>query len=281
MRMDAVLLLNKPIGMTSFDAVNRCRRVLHEKKVGHTGTLDPNAEGLLILLFGKYTKFLPYCVKDHKHYRAVFEFGKDTDTQDIWGNVIGEKEPALHTVEEVQAAADSFIGESLQIPPMYSAIKVNGQKLYDLARRGKTVEREPRPITVDRMDVSLEDDRWILNATVSGGTYIRTLIHDLGERLGEYAVMSGLTRTGIEHLSLSEACLLEELETKPAFVPVEHVLDPSIPQCETEDYDAVIHGRSIELPCDAPLVLMMKDGNALAAYALRQDGRYHCQRGLL
>ena len=279
--MDAVLLLNKPAGMTSFDAVSRCRRVLHEKKVGHTGTLDPNASGLMILLFGKYTKFLPYCVKDHKHYEAGFCFGKDTDTQDIWGTVTAEQEPKPHTVEEVQNAADKFLGEGTQVPPMYSAVKINGRKLYELARKGQTVERKPRPVMIDQMDIFRCESGWTLSATVSGGTYIRTLIHDLGQELGEYAVMTSLVRKGIESISLEEACTLEELESAPAFVPVERVLDPSIPRMEAPDYDSVIHGRTIRMDHDAPLVLFERQGQVLASYAKREDGLYHCQRGLL
>ena len=279
--MDAVLLLNKPAGMTSFDAVSRCRRILHEKKVGHTGTLDPNASGLMILLFGKYTKFLPYCITNHKHYEAGFCFGKDTDTQDIWGTVIAEREPKAHTAEEVQKAADSFLGEGTQVPPMYSAVKINGRKLYELARKGQTVERKPRPVMIDQMDVAGSGTEWKLSATVSGGTYIRTLIHDLGQELGEYAVMTSLVRTGIESVSLSEACTLEELESNPSFVPVERVLDPSIPREEAPDYDSVIHGRTIRMDCEAPLVLFEHEGVVLAAYAKRDDGLYHCQRGLL
>ena len=279
--MDAVLLLNKPAGMTSFDAVNRCRRIFHEKKAGHTGTLDPNACGLMIILFGRYTKFLPYCVKNHKQYEAGFRFGTDTDTQDIWGTVIAVKEPRAHTLEEVQNAAASFLGEGMQTPPMYSAVKINGRKLYELARKGETVEREPRPVMIDRMDISKDDDTWKLAATVSGGTYIRTLIHDLGASLDEYAVMTSLVRTGIEDVKLSSACTLEQLETSPAFVPVETVLDPSIPFVETPDPDAVIHGRKIILEHDAPLVLLGHQGRVIAAYAKQEDGMYHCQRGLL
>ena len=279
--MDAVLLLNKPAGMTSFDAVNRCRRIFHERKSGHTGTLDPNARGLMIILFGRYTKFLPYCVKNHKQYEAGFRFGIETDTQDIWGTVIASKEHRTHTLEEVQNAASSFLGEGMQTPPMYSAVKINGRKLYELARKGETVERVPRPVVIDRMDVSKDDEAWKLAATVSGGTYIRTLIHDLGARLDEYAVMTSLVRTGIEDVKLSAACTLEQLETSPAFVPVETVLDPSIPFVETADPDAVIHGRKIELEHDAPLVLLGHQGRVLAAYRKQEDGLYHCQRGLL
>lgn len=279
--MDAVLLLDKPEGITSFDAVNRSRRVLRERKAGHTGTLDPNASGLMILLFGRYTKFLPYCVKDHKAYHATFCFGKETDTGDIWGNVIKESDPKPHTLEELQNAAETFLGEGTQIPPMYSALKVNGQKLYELARKGKTVERKPRRVVISRMDVSLIDGIWHLDAEVSSGTYIRTLIQDLGKAVGEDAVMSSLRRTSIEHLSVNEACTLGELENHAVFVPPIRVLDPSIPLLETEHREDVIHGRSIELDRNEPLILLIEGEEILAAYEKRTDGRYHCARGLL
>ena len=279
--MDAVLLLHKPEGITSFDAVSRCRRALQERKAGHTGTLDPNASGLMILLFGRYTKFLPYCVKDHKAYHATFRFGQMTDTGDIWGNPVAEKTPSAHTLAEVQAAADTFLGDGVQIPPMYSAIKINGQKLYELARKGKTVERTPRPVHIDRMEISLVDGIWHLDAVVSSGTYIRTLITDLGEKLGEYAVMSSLVRTGIESIPLSEACTIDELKEHPAFVTPERVLDPSFPVIEPENPEFIIHGRTVKLARTEQVVIFQQNGQILAAYERRGDGLYHCQRGLL
>ncbi len=279
--MDAILLLNKPPGMTSFDAVSRCRRVLHERKIGHCGTLDPNASGLMILLIGRYTKFLPYCISNHKHYHATFAFGSRTDTGDIWGSVIDEKSPSEHSIEELQATANAFLGDTMQIPPMVSAVKVNGRRLYDLARKGIEIERNPRPIHVSRLAVSRENDIWHLDAVVSGGTYIRTLITDLGEAVGEYAAMSSLFRLAIESVSLDQACTLEELETNPAFVSPETILDPSIPVLEAEDADAVIHGRSVCVNADEPLVIFKNSGQILAAYRKGEDGRYHCQRGLL
>ena len=279
--MDAILLLNKPAGITSFDAVSRCRKIFHERKIGHSGTLDPNAAGLLILLLGRYTKFLPYCIHNHKHYHATFQFGARTDTGDIWGQVLEEKQPASHTEEELQALADTFLGDGFQIPPMVSAIKQNGQKLYELARKGVEVERKPRPVHISRMQVSKIDEVWHLDAIVSSGTYIRTLITDLGEKAGEYAAMASLVRTGIEQVSLDDACTIEELETGPAFVSPAVILDPSFPLLEAPDPDAVIHGRSIALESDSPVVILTGDDQILAAYERREDGRYYCQRGLL
>lgn len=281
--MDAVVLLRKPEGITSFDAVSRCRRILHERKAGHTGTLDPNASGLLILLFGRYTKYLPYCVKDHKSYHATFTLGTLTDTGDIWGNVLERREPAVHSEEEVRRASQAFLGDIQQIPPMYSALKVNGRKLYELARKGESIERKPRPVHVSGLEVSLREGVWHMDATVSSGTYIRTLITDLGEAIGEYAAMSSLVRYGIEHLSLEDAVTLEQLEKEPLFLPPVRVLDPAIPliELETKQVEDVIHGRAIHLACVEPLVILKQKDQVLAAYERRDDGRYHCQRGLL
>ena len=279
--MDGILLLDKPAGMTSFSAVARCRKIFHEKKTGHTGTLDPEATGLMIVLLGKYTKLLPFAVKDHKHYHATIRFGIRTDTDDVFGTVIEEKAPRNISVEELQKAADAMIGEREQIPPMVSAIKQNGRKLYEYARKGIEVERKPRKVRYDSLRVFEEDGVMHLDAVVSGGTYIRTLIKDLGEAVGEYAVMASLIRTGIESLDLSDANSLEELETSPKFTEPRKIIDPSLPVLACEQEADVIHGRSILLDREDPLILFEKDGELLAAYEKREDGRYHCLRGLL
>ena len=279
--MDGILLLDKPAGMTSFSAVARCRKIFHEKKTGHTGTLDPEATGLMIVLLGKYTKLLPFAVKDHKHYHATIRFDIRTDTDDVFGTVIEEKAPHNISVEELQKAADAMIGEREQIPPMVSAIKQNGRKLYEYARKGIEVERKPRKVRYDSLRVFEEDGVMHLDAVVSGGTYIRTLIKDLGEAVGEYAVMASLVRTGIESLELSQANSLEELETSPVFTEPKKIIDPSLPVLECPFEADVIHGRSILLDREDPLILFEKDGELLAAYEKREDGRYHCLRGLL
>ncbi len=281
LRMDGILLLNKPAGMTSFAAVSRCRRIFHEKKTGHTGTLDPEATGLLIILLGKYTKLLPYAVSDHKRYSAEMVFGVRTDTDDIWGSVTDRKEPGMIRQEDLQKAADAMIGRREQIPPMVSAVRVNGKKLYEYARKGQQAERKPRPAEFYSLKVSKENDVWHLDAEVSGGTYIRTLIRDLGDMIGEYAVMSALKRTGIEHLSLADACTLEEAEKNPVFLEPRRILRPDIPAVECECVDDVLHGRSVLLDRNDPLIVFVQSEQVLAAYEKRQDGRYHCARGLL
>ncbi|MBR2845627.1 MAG: tRNA pseudouridine(55) synthase TruB [Solobacterium sp.] len=279
--MDAVLLLNKPAGITSFDAVARCRRILHERKIGHTGTLDPNASGLLIILTGRYTKLLPYCVCNHKHYQAEFLLGMATETEDIWGNTIEERMPSVHSQTELDEVSRSMTGHSLQIPPMYSAIKVNGRKLYEYAREGKTIERAPREICVDHLEVHhIEDDRYAMDAVVSSGTYIRTLITDYARKLNELGCMSALKRTGIDNLSLDQAMTFEQLETDPVFLKPEDVLNPDIRLIETDLPDYVRNGRDLKLDADCEYVGILSEGRLIAVYGKRDNGYYHCERGL-
>lgn len=279
--MDAVILLNKPAGITSFDAVARCRKILHERKIGHTGTLDPNASGLLIILTGRYTKLLPYCVCNHKHYQARFILGRKTETEDIWGNTVEENTPLQHTQEELDAVSESFLGCSTQIPPMYSAIKVNGRKLYEYAREGKTIERAPRPVCIDHLSVMQTGyNEYAMDAVVSSGTYIRTLITDYAGKLGELGCMSALVRTGIEHLSLDQAMTLEELESDPVFLKPEDVLAPEIPLIETDQSDFVRNGRDLQFDTDSEYVGVLCNGELKAVYGKRENGNYHCERGL-
>ena len=280
--MDTVLLINKPAGLTSFDVVARCRRILHEKKAGHTGTLDPEASGLLIVLTGKYTKYLPYCVHHHKQYAAEFRLGMKSNTEDIWGDVISTGLKASHTEAEMQVLADRMLGRYMQIPPMYSALKKDGRKLYEYARKGIEVEREPRDCFIDSLTVhKLDEDRWSLEATVSSGTYIRTLITDLAASAGEDAVMSALVRTGIEQLSLEEAVSLDalSLDHLPAF-DIARILDPELPLVEVQDPLPVYRGMTVALPRDDEIVILCYNKQILAAYERRDDGLYHCRRGL-
>ena len=280
--MNKILLINKPEGMTSFAAVSRCRRILSEKKAGHTGTLDPNASGLMIVLLGKYTKLLPYCICDHKHYVAQFSFGMRSDTGDIWGNILEQKTPGVHTEEELKKISVSFLGESEQIPPMYSAVKVQGKKLYELARKGKEVDRKPRKIRVSSLKVyPAGDNLYTMDAVVSSGTYIRTLIEDYAAKLSEFAVMTSLVRTGIEHLTLAQAADLEQLERGdyPEISP-EAIIDPRYPLIEITDPVPLYHGKPVSLETDEDIVLLTYEGEILAAYEHRNDQEYHCLRGL-
>ena len=279
--MDAVILLNKPAGMTSFDAVAKCRRIFHERKIGHTGTLDPEASGLMIILLGKYTKLLPYCVKNHKAYQATLKLGEMTDTEDIWGTIINTKTPSIHTEAEIDNAVQSLTGDILQVPPMYSALKKNGKKLYEYARQGIEIEREARPVHISTLEVEkIDETNYRMNAVVSSGTYIRTLITDFGKQLDELAIMSSLIRTKIEHLSLKDACTFEDLESGVSFLSPIQVIDPTYKIVETDRVVDIKNGKRIKLDIREPQVIFTSNGELLAAYALQEDGLYHCLRGL-
>lgn len=279
--MDAVILLNKPAGMTSFDAVAKCRKIFHERKIGHTGTLDPEASGLMIILLGKYTKLLPYCVKNHKAYQATLKLGEMTDTEDIWGTIINTKTPSIHTEVEIDNAVQSLTGDILQVPPMYSALKKDGKKLYEYARQGIEIEREARPVHISSLEVEKIDEiNYRMNAVVSSGTYIRTLITDFGKQLDELAIMSSLVRTKIEHLSLKDACIFEDLESDVSFLSPIQVIDPTYKIVETDRVVDIKNGKRIKLDIRDPQVIFTSNGELLAAYALREDGLYHCLRGL-
>lgn len=279
--MDAVILLNKPAGMTSFDAVAKCRRIFHERKIGHTGTLDPEASGLMIILLGKYTKLLPYCVKNHKAYQATLKLGEMTDTEDIWGTIINTKTPSIHTEAEIDNAVQSLTGDILQVPPMYSALKKDGKKLYEYARQGIEIEREARPVHISTLEVEkIDETNYLMNAVVSSGTYIRTLIADFGKQLNELAIMSSLVRTKIEHLSLKDACTFEDLESGDSFLSPLQVIDPTYKIVETDQVVDIKNGKRIKLDIQDPQVIFTSKGELLAAYALQEDGLYHCLRGL-
>ena len=214
--MDGILLVDKPAGWTSMDVCAHLRGVLHEKHVGHTGTLDPNATGLLVVLTGKGTKAAKYAENDEKEYAARLRLGMVTDTQDIWGTVL-EQNGQSRTREEVEAALAAFRGPIMQLPPMYSAIKIRGKKLYEIARRGGDVEREPRPITIHRLEVTGQDEAgdWGLEVVCSKGTYIRTLCADIGAALGCGGCMSALRRTRAGRFTVDEAHTLEEIRSAP------------------------------------------------------------------
>lgn len=208
-----VLAVHKCEGMTSHDVVNKVRRLYNTKRVGHAGTLDPLATGVLVVLVGRAAKSCEYISSDRKTYRATLRLGLTTDTEDITGEVLTRSEE-MPDAETVSAVCREFVGNIKQIPPMYSALKVGGQKLYDLARQGLTVEREARDITVYALDVEATDTAtdYILTVTCSGGTYIRALCADIGARLGCGGVMATLERREACGISLDECKTLEEIE---------------------------------------------------------------------
>lgn len=227
MRQIGILNINKPKGKTSHDIVNIVRRSLGTKRVGHTGTLDPNATGVLPVCIGRATKFADTIMNGDKIYRAVLHLGITTDTQDITGTVI-EKKQASISQEQILTTIKKYIGNIHQIPPMYSAIKINGQKLYDLAREGKTIERKPRPVTIyDIYDINFIDNNTIeLSVHCTSGTYIRTLCHDIGQDLDVGGCMGDLVRLKSSNFTIENAISIQDLDDyEKHLIPVENLLE--------------------------------------------------------
>ena len=210
---DGILLVDKPAGMTSHDVVWRVRKLFGTKKVGHTGTLDPMATGVLVVLLGRAAKACEYVSHDEKVYEATLRLGLTTDTEDVTGTTLTVSD-FIPTPEQVESILPSFRGEIMQIPAMYSALKVGGRKLCDIARAGETVEREARPVTVKSLVCEATDSScdYRMTVRVSGGTYIRTLCADIGAALGCGGVMATLRRTEAGGFSIGDCVTLEELE---------------------------------------------------------------------
>ena len=210
--MDGVLNIRKEKGYTSFDVVANLRGILHMKKIGHTGTLDPEAEGVLPVVLGKATKLVDLLTEKQKTYEALLHLGLETDTQDMTGTVLEEK-PVEVTEEEVRTVIRSFLGEQQQIPPMYSALKVDGKKLYELAREGKTVERKPRAVQFYEIEIKKIELPYVrFSVTCSKGTYIRTLCHDIGQKLGCGGCMEELLRTRSGNFVWEDSMTLAQVE---------------------------------------------------------------------
>ena len=212
--INGIINVYKEKGYTSFDVVAKMRGIFHQKKIGHTGTLDPEAVGVLPVCLGKATKVCELLTDKDKTYEAVMKLGMVTDTQDMTGTVLEQKE-VLVTAEQIETVCQSFLGEYDQIPPMYSALKVNGKKLYELAREGKEVERKARQVIIHELvieEMNLEQGEITMTVSCSKGTYIRTLCHDIGEKLGCGACMKALKRTRVERFTAEESLTLEEIE---------------------------------------------------------------------
>ena len=264
------VVIDKPAGCTSHDVVDQVRRALGTRKVGHAGTLDPDATGVLVLGIGLGTKLLQFVTGTDKSYVGDIVFGVETSTLDAAGDVVATHEMTLDATA-VQEAAQQFVGAIEQIPPMVSAVKVDGKRLHELAREGKEVERAPRPVTVHRFDVTPTDDPLVYHAEVdcSSGTYIRTLAADLGAALGGGAHLTNLRRTAVGRFTLEGARSVEELELTP-------VLDllRGMPVLAVDDDAAkkVSHGQALgPAGGEGYLAVTDQEGALLAVYQAR-DG---------
>lgn len=245
---DGIINVYKEQGYTSHDVVAKMRGIFKQKKIGHTGTLDPMAEGVLPVCLGKATKLCDMLTDKTKTYRAVMLLGVETDTQDTTGKVLCER-PVHVSEEEVKTAVLGFLGKYDQIPPMYSALKVDGKKLYELARAGKEVERQARRVEI--LDIRIEEidlPRVAMTVSCSKGTYIRTLCYDIGEKLGCGACMESLLRTRVSEFLLSDSLKLSEIEKLVAegsivnhIVPVEHAFEGYPVIATKPEFDRLVH----------------------------------------
>jgi len=258
--VSGVLVIDKPTGMTSHDVVQIVRNGTHIRRAGHTGTLDPRASGVLVVLVGPAVRLSEFISASEKRYQAVLRLGLTTDTYDMDGNVLMSS-PVNISYEELEETLKTFIGEFDQIPPAYSAIKINGEKAYERARRGEEVEMEPRKVRVDSIELlDWESPEAIIDIQCSSGTYVRSLIHDLGEKLGCGATLVGLRRTKNGRFSLRDAVSLRRLQE--AFVngdwyrfliPAAEALgDWYTVELTLDQVDQVRHGHRVPAVEDVP-----------------------------
>lgn len=228
--MNGILCMNKPQDFTSFDVIGKLRGILHMKRLGHTGTLDPMATGVLPILVGTATKACDILPNQDKTYQATVVFGKATDTLDIWGKPLQDY-PEQHVTEAaLRAVLPEFLGDITQLPPMYSAVSVNGKRLYELARKGETVERPTRTVHIDAIALDAFDETQqtaTLTVSCGKGTYIRTLLSDIGQRLGGDAVMTALTRTAACGYPLQDCLTFEQVAAAMADGTLEEHLLPT------------------------------------------------------
>lgn len=224
--MNGILLVDKPAGFTSHDVVAKLRGILHERRIGHSGTLDPMATGLLVVFIGRATRAVQFAESHEKEYFAAMRTGIVTDTQDITGKTIETCDKAVSS-SDIEAVLPEFTGEISQIPPMYSAVKIGGKKLYDIARKGGEVDRQPRAVTIFSLSLIGEDrGDFLLRIRCSKGTYIRTLCHDIGHELGCGAALSSLRRTKCGSFDVCRALTLDEISNLAVSGRIEEALLP-------------------------------------------------------
>lgn len=270
-----MLVVDKPAGITSHDVVDRVRKVLGTRKVGHAGTLDPDATGVLVLGVGRATRFLSYTQSAAKRYLATVRFGVTTTTQDASGEILERRSVDLDE-EVIKRELKAFQGEIEQIPPMVSAVKVEGERLYRKARRGETVERPARRVTIHELELLAffggEDPVAELDVTCSGGTYVRTLAFDLGERVGCGAHLAALQRIAAGGFELSEGVALDAVSPERLLPLSEVARDLRKVELTPDQAAAVSNGRALPWPDDVgdDPVALMADGEFVAVY--RREG---------
>ena len=278
--MNGIFLINKEANWTSFDICAKVKRLFNTKKVGHSGTLDPFAEGLMIVCLGQATKIIPFLEHYNKTYLATIKLGEETDTLDNTGNIIDKKDVLNYSLEEIKNVLNSFLGKSQQIPPMFSALKHDGVPLYSLAREGIEIERKPRDIEIFSIEL-IEYNKPFLTfkCKVSKGTYIRTLAKDIAIKLSTVGHLVKLIRTNIDKFDLNIEKKVNELTINDSISIVEMLTLPTL-IVDNEIEKKIRNGNKLSLQGKNILLLVNEKNEALAIYEKKEDGYYYSKRGL-
>ena len=275
-----LLFIDKEAGMTSRAVDNAVQRLFHTKKVGHLGTLDPFATGLLIVAVNEATKYLPFLPDEEKTYQARLVLGKATSTGDLTGEAIEEKPVEMPSICQIEDVLRSFLGESTQIQPMTSAIKKDGVSLYKLAHKGIEVEREPRKILVHEIHLlEVNGNEILFEATVSKGTYVRTLGEDIAKRLGTLGHLGSLRRVKVGSIDVSNAIRLNHVEHAEFFLPSDYVPYPRI-MLEEGQAKKARNGMRLSFSSESPRILLLDEKGPIAVYEQESGETYRCLRGL-
>lgn len=265
---NGILIVNKDTGFTSRDVVNKVSKILKTRKVGHTGTLDPLAKGVLVLTIGKYTKLSNYLTSKYKTYIAEFDIGYETDTLDSTGLVV-YKDDKVCDISKLEICIKSFVGTYLQEVPKYSAVKVNGKRLYDYARNDIEVDLPSREVDVKKMQILFNDGRHVkFECTVSKGTYIRSLIRDIGRKMGSYATMTDLTRTKQGEFCIEDSYSIEDIKNNKYKFLDDSVIFPDMEEVEVQDnlLKLISNGCKLNLDFKSQYVKFLNEGKAVAIY---------------
>lgn len=280
--MEGILVIHKEKHMTSHDVVGKLRRILKTKKIGHAGTLDPLATGVLVIGVGRATKLLQFLMADKKVYRASLQLGKATTTYDLEGEVTQTKTYQHDiTQEQVLNVLNSFLGDSMQLPPIYSAIKKDGKPLYEYAREGIEVDVEARPIHISEIQlIEFKDNEITFDVVCSKGTYIRSLCVDIAAKLNYPGVMSQLLRIRSGNFSIEDAVYLKDVEAgNYQMIAIDDALK-AMPSLIVEDENIVFHGKKIKSKIDHEVAVYDKKGRLLAVYGPTGHGELKSIRGL-
>ena len=272
--INGIISIHKEKGFTSHDVVAKLRRIVGQKKIGHTGTLDPDATGVLPVCFGKATKLCDMLTDKNKTYETVLLLGQVTDTQDVSGQVLESHDFESITEEQVCNTVATFVGDILQVPPMYSALKVNGKKLYELAREGIEVERKARPVTILEIEIKkINLPRVTMKVSCSKGTYIRTLCHDIGQALGCGACMEQLVRTKVSRFELDDSVTLAQVEEYQNAGRIQELLTPIDAMFSAyeevslkEEFLPLVYNGNVFMPKHLEQPIALEDGKKVRVY---------------